>query len=81
MIRKKNSMEEVMVSKTEYEKKLTPQNSLQRCSQCLPHCARNPPCSWVFGVLLVFSLGGPLGVLDRGSQEISDLCSSLNFYF
>lgn len=27
----------------------------------------------------LFSLGGPLGVLESGSQEISDLCSSLTF--
>lgn len=47
-------------------------------------------CPTVDGTLLLvpgslgsylFSLGGPLGVLESGSQEISDLCSSLTLIF
>lgn len=38
----------------------------------------SPPCS--LGSYL-FSSEGPLGALERGSQEISDLCSHLTFIF
>lgn len=73
-------MEEDTIGKTGYEKSL---QTIIVCNTSESVCLIVAVTVLVPGSLgsYVISLGGPLGVLERGSQGISDLCSGLNIYF
>lgn len=71
-------MEEDTVGKTGYEKSLQTiivSNTSESVCLTLDVILLAPGSLGLY----LFSLGGPLGVLERGSQGNSDLCSSPNF--
>lgn len=76
----KFTMEEDMIGKTGYDKSLS---TIILCNTSESVCLIVAVTVLVPGSLgsYVIFLGGPLGVLERGSQGISDLCSGLNIFF